>query len=155
MPDLVLRWPHPLLQEPARKVVSFNGHTARVFDMLLEAMDALRAGGLAAPQLGILRRMIVVRRPGGETLELANPQVVLREGSDMRVEVCPSVPEATFGMIRSQRLLVEGADRQGIRRMVEVHGELAGEMEHQLAHLDGVVFQHLVRDRLVAKGPPS
>lgn len=147
------------LQRPAAPVQDFGDDLQRVIDDMIETMYAAPGIGLAAPQVGLPLRLCVidlsVGRRDGEVHVLANPEVVEREGMQLEEEGCLSVPGFTATVARPARVQVRAADRHGEVRTIDGTGLLARALQHELDHLDGVLFldriQGVRRDLLLRK----
>lgn len=143
----VLRLPHPALKQRCRPLEP-SEQFAHVVDDLVDTMRAHpRCVGLAAPQLGELVRVLVVdvsEHPRAESshglIALANPELVLVEGAEVAREGCLSVPELTANVRRATRVVVEGLAPSGEHRRVEAQGFEARCLQHELDHLDGILF---------------
>lgn len=133
----------PTLTKAARPVTVFDRRLHELLDDLAETMENANGAGLAAPQVGILRRVAVVA-DGDEIIELVNPEIVSRSGEQSGVEGCLSVP-GRYGIVtRPNVVRVRAQDRKG--RWFEVEGEelVARGFCHELEHLDG----HLYTERV-------
>lgn len=133
----------PTLTKTARPVTAFNRRLHELLDDLAETMENANGAGLAAPQVGILRRVAVVA-DGNEIIELVNPEIISQSGEQSGVEGCLSVP-GRYGIVtRPNVVRVRAQDRRG--RWFEVEGEelVARGMCHELEHLDG----HLYTERV-------
>ena len=136
--------PHPMLRQKAKRVKNINGSVQRLIGDMIEAMHEAQGVGLAAPQVGVPLRVIVIELPGEETLALVNPQIVKRLGQRPIVEGCLSVPGYRGEIERSIKVVAKGLDRHG--REVRIKGEelMAQVLEHEIDHLNGVLyFDHL------------
>ena len=152
-------YPDPVLKKVAEPVVEFGPELARLVRDMAETMYASDGVGLAAPQVGVSRRLIILDVGSGEergkqVLVLANPEIVSREGEVQWEEGCLSLPSVSLKMRRSARVVVRGQDLEGGE--VEVEGDelLAVALQHEIDHLDGLVlFDRLspVRRRLVLR----
>ncbi|HJA62994.1 MAG TPA: peptide deformylase [Candidatus Intestinimonas stercoravium] len=131
----------PALHKVCRPVTSFDGRLHDLLDDLKETLAAAHGAGLAAPQVGILRRCVVVVDANDEMLELVNPEIVwTSEEQQDGLEGCLSVP-GMWGMVeRPMRVRVRAQDRNGA--FFEAEGEeiVARCFCHELDHLDGHVF---------------
>lgn len=145
----VLRLPHPMLKQTARSLGSSETETVlRVTGDLVDTMLAYeRCVGLAAPQIGERVRLIVVdvsRHPKGESenglIELANPVLVRADGDELGREGCLSVPQLTANVRRATHVVVRGVVPAGAERVVEASGFEARCLQHELDHLDGILF---------------
>jgi peptide deformylase len=155
----IVRFGQTSLQKPASKVVTFDAELDRLIDDMIDTMYAAPGIGLAAPQVGVPLRVCVidlsVGKRGGELLTLINPEFVLREGLQVEEEGCLSVPGFNATVARPARAVVRALDRAGAERVVEGTGLLARALQHELDHLDGVLFldqlRGLKRDLIVRK----
>jgi peptide deformylase len=142
----ILEYPNPLLKEPARPVANITGDVAALVEDMAETMYAAPGIGLAAPQVGVGERVIVLdlrgedEEPGKRLLKLINPVIAEREGEIVWEEGCLSVPDLTAPVKRARRVLVRAWTPE--EREVEVEGEelLAVALQHEIDHLDGTLF---------------
>ncbi len=143
-------FPDPVLKEKAAPVEGVTPEVSAFIDDLLETMRNSPGGvGIAAPQVGISRRIIIVdvsahRRGGQEPnhglLVLANPEVLAMGGKQVVREGCMSVPDYTANVQRAQWVLVDALGRDGERVIVESIGFEAVAIQHEMDHLDGILF---------------
>lgn len=140
----IVLWPHPTLTTPAAPVEVFDEALGAFIDDMAETMYAAQGVGLAANQVDSLQRVTVidcaVDDGPPELLELVNPEVVEREGSLTWEEGCLSFPGLFNDVKRAARVLVRYQDRDGNAREIEGEGLLAVCLQHEIDHLDGVVF---------------
>lgn len=135
------------LRKKARPVTEFNERFHDLLDDMYETMQKDDGVGLAAPQVGILRRAAVIDIGEG-LVELVNPVITERSGDQYGNEGCLSVP-GKYGMVhRPQKVSVEAQDRNGKQIKLEAEGFLAVAVCHELDHLDGVLFIDLA-DRML------
>lgn len=134
------------LKKVCRPVTDFNARLHTLLDDMAETMNDADGVGLAAPQVGILRRAVMVLetnvKPGEEPyiIELINPEITEQEGEQDGPEGCLSVP-GVYGMVkRPQRVVVKAQDRNGAWFEVEGFGLTARAFCHELAHLEGQLF---------------
>ena len=155
----IVRYPVPELQRPAAPVTTFDEELSKLIDDMIETMYAAPGVGLAAPQVGVGLRVCVIDlstgKRGGELITLINPEFVERDGMQLEEEGCLSVPTFTATVARPARAVVRALDRTGAERIVEGDGLLARALQHELDHLDGVLFLHrlrgIKRDMIVRK----
>ncbi len=135
----------PVLAKVCRPVTEMNDHYREVLDDLAETMRSADGVGLAAPQVGILRRMVVVELDG-VLYELVNPEIVRKEGVQYGSEGCLSVPGYVGDVERPMKVTVKALNRYG--EPVEYTGEglLARAFCHELDHLDGVLYTSKAHD---------
>jgi len=131
--DLVLR-------QKARKVPKVDGSIRRLVDDMLDTMRQENGVGLAAPQIGVSLRVVVIQLPDEEPMVLINPEIVKRSGEREVLEGCLSVPGYSGHIKRSTSVTVKGWDRRGKTLRIKGSGLLAQALEHELDHLDGVLF---------------
>ena len=112
---------------------------------MYETMDAADGAGLAAPQVGILRRVVVVDAGEGR-IEMVNPKITLMEGTQGGYEGCLSFPGQSGYVERADHVVVEAQDRKGELHTYDTHGFYARAVQHELDHLDGVVYLTLITD---------
>ncbi len=135
------------LRKKARPVTEFNERFHDLLDDMYETMQKDDGVGLAAPQVGILRKAVVID-VGEGLVELVNPVITDRSGDQYGYEGCLSVP-GKYGMVhRPQKVSVEAQDRNGKKIKLEAEGFLAVAVCHELDHLDGVLFIDLA-DRML------
>ena len=111
----------------------------RFIDDLFETMGAAKGVGLAANQVGVLRRVAVIDAEGFRHV-LINPVVLETSGKDTAEEGCLSIPEIYADVTRPARVVVEATDREGSRVRIEAEGLPARAIQHEIDHLDGILF---------------
>ena len=146
----ILTEDYPELHKKCRPVDNFAARTHQLLDDMIETLKSADGVGLAAPQVGILRRAAIVLEtnvPEGEEeyfIELLNPEIVSVEGEQTGPEGCLSVP-GIFGLVtRPNRVRVRAQDRNGEWFEVEGEGLTARAFCHEVEHLDGHVFREKV-----------
>jgi len=107
---------------------------------MVETMQQTKGVGLAAPQVGVPLRVIVLQMPGEEPVAIINPEVVKRAGEREVVEGCLSIPGYAGEIKRSVSVTVKGWDRQGKPTRIKATGLMAQALEHELDHLNGVLY---------------
>jgi len=155
----IVRYPTADLQKPAAPVTAFDAELERLIDDMIDTMYAAPGIGLAAPQIGVPLRVCVIDlssgKRGGELITLVNPEFVSRDGMQLEDEGCLSVPTFTATVARPARVAVRGRDRRGEEITVDGEGLLARALQHELDHLDGVLFldrlRGIKRDLIVRK----
>jgi len=146
----VLTVPEPVLRQKSKRVKNIDGSIRKLAGDMIETMHASSGVGLAAPQVGVPLRVVVIGMPGEEDFVLINPEVVRRVGERLVTEGCLSVP-GYFGEIqRAQRVTVKGKDLSGKEIRIKAEELLAQALEHEIDHLNGVLYiDHLEsKDRL-------
>ena len=145
----ILRYGAPILHTRAAPVASLTPDIDRLIDDMIETMHAAPGVGLAAPQVGEGLRLCVVDlsvgKRGADLLVLVNPTIRHLEGMQLHEEGCLSVPGIEASVVRPARVTVEALDREGRPRVVEAEGLLARALQHEIDHLDGVLFVDRLR----------
>jgi peptide deformylase len=142
----ILQYPNPMLRELARPVQDIGGDVAQLVEDMAETMYAAPGVGLAATQVGVGQRVIVLdvrnegERPGTRLLKLINPEIAEREGELIWEEGCLSVPELTAPVKRARRILVRAWTPDEKEVQVEADELLAVALQHEIDHLDGKLF---------------
>ena len=149
--------PDPLLKRKAKRVSSIDGSIQRLIDDMLETMPQAGGVGLAAPQIGVSLRVIVLQIPDEEPVALINPEIVKRSGEREVSEGCLSVPGYAGEIKRSLSVTVKGQDRQGKTIRLKATGLMAQALEHELDHLNGVLYVDHIEsnDKLHRIEPPT
>jgi len=141
----ILTAPDPRLKKKAKPVEKVDDGVRRLMAEMLETMYAAPGIGLAAPQVGVGKRVIVldVAREGEpkNPLKLVNPEIVSVSDDDATYEEgCLSVPEHYAEVVRPRAVKVRCLDETGAKREIEAEGLLATCLQHEIDHLDGVLF---------------
>ena len=140
----ILKYPHPLLKKRSREVGQIDGELKKLIQDMTETMYDAGGVGLAAPQVGISKRVIVVDvspiDPQQTFFVMINPEIVSEEGDIDHEEGCLSVPDCLEKVKRKEKIRVLGISPEG--REVEISGEgiLAFALQHEIDHLDGVLI---------------
>jgi peptide deformylase len=136
--------PDPVLRRKAKRVPSIDKQVLQLIDDMVETMRVASGVGLAAPQVGISLRIVVIEIPGNEVITLVNPEIIKREGERSIIEACLSIPGYHGEVKRSAMVKVKALDRQG--KVIRIKGEelLAQALEHEIDHLNGVLYIDLV-----------
>lgn len=151
-------YPDQILRCKAKPVLEFDSHTSALLDEMVNTMRQANGIGLAAVQVGIAKRMIVVDVTAGQNkpLRLLNPRIV-SASDDMNTheEGCLSIPGVTAPVKRPSRVVVEATDDCGEKITIEADDLLATCLQHEIDHLDGILFidriSRLRRRRLLAQ----
>lgn len=128
-----------ILRKHARRVDKFDKRLAVLLDDMADTMYEADGVGLAAPQVGILKRCVVID-VGEGLIELVNPEILSAEGEVVDVEGCLSVPGRRATVARPEKVRVHAQDRKGKHIEIEGEGLLARCLCHELDHLDGVLY---------------
>jgi len=144
----------PTLNKTSRPVVKFDNRLHVLLDDMAETLNTSNGVGLAAPQVGVLRRVVLVVEtnvPGGEEefiIELINPEIISAEGEQRGSEGCLSVPDQ-FGIVtRPEKVTVRAQDRYGNWFEREGEGLTARCFCHEIDHLNGILFTSLAERML-------
>jgi len=136
----------PILRKTARPVEAVNARTLKILDDLVETLyDEEGRAGLAAPQIGILRRLLVMDCGEG-LIELINPEIVEMNGEQTGPEACLSYPGYYGYVKRADHVKVKTLNRQGETVILEGEGYLARCMQHEIDHLNGILFVDHIQD---------
>ncbi len=153
----ILTYPDPALRHRARPVDSIDDALRQLAADMAQTMYAAKGIGLAATQVGQARRLLVMDlSTEGDALQvMVNPQILVRDGSQISEEGCLSVPEVFETVERAERITVRFLDLDGEIQQLEVDGLLAVCVQHEIDHLDGKLFvdylSRLKQDRLRKK----
>jgi peptide deformylase len=145
----ILRYGEHPLHHAAAEVTTFDDSLERLIDDMIETMYAAPGVGLAAPQVGVPLRVFVAdvsagRDPDGLVV-MVNPTFVERDGMQLEEEGCLSVPGFNATVVRPARTVLRGLDRHSTEQTIEGTGLLARAFQHEMDHLDGVVFVDRLR----------
>lgn len=134
--------PNPVLRKKARPVQKINASVKKLIEDMVETMYDAPGIGLAAPQVGVSKRIIVVDVRDGKTglLKLINPEIVHAEGRITWTEGCLSIPGYVGDVDRFKKVKVTALDEDGRRVWIEAEDLLAVCLQHEIDHLDGVLY---------------
>ena len=135
----ILRLGDETLRKKSHPVTKIDRRTIGLLKDMAETMYAADGCGLAAPQVGILRRMVVID-VGDGLIELINPEIIESEGEEIGVEGCLSVPGRRGTVKRPTKVVVRALDKKGREIELTAEGFLARAVCHELDHLDGTVY---------------
>ena len=155
----ILKYGDSVLHEQAKPVDAITPEIERLIDDMIETMYAAPGVGLAAPQVGVPLRVIVVDvslgRDASGPIVMVNPEFVERDGMQLEEEGCLSVPGFNATVVRPARVVLRGLDRSGAEHQREGSGLLARAFQHEMDHLDGTLFvdrlRGIKRDLIVRK----
>lgn len=129
-----------VLRQKAKKVPVIDSSIQKLIDNMIETMQQANGVGLAAPQVGVSLRVIVIQMPGEPPIAIVDPEIVERAGVQEVTEGCLSVPGYYGEIKRSAQVTVKGKDRQGKRMKIKAIGLMAEALEHEIDHLNGIVY---------------
>jgi len=146
----VIKYPDPVLAKRGEDVTVFDAKLKKLVDEMFDSMYAAQGIGLAAPQINISKRLAIVdvsfKKNPEEKIVLINPEIIDRSGKQVEEEGCLSLPEIREKVSRAEWVKVKAQDVTG--KWIEVEGEelLARALQHEIDHLDGILFiDHLSR----------
>jgi peptide deformylase len=138
---LIVKHPDEVLRERAQEVTKFNSNLHKLLDDMADTMYDADGVGLAAPQVGILKRVIVVDvGDEHELIEMVNPEIIHKEGEQLGPEGCLSIPGLQGDVRRSNRIVIRGQDRNGNPIQYDCTEFLSRAFQHEIDHLDGKLF---------------
>ena len=155
----IVKYPDPVLAKRGEDVTDFGEDLKTLVEEMFESMYAAHGIGLAAPQIGLSQRLTVIdvsfKKDPADKLVLINPEIIEREGKQFEEEGCLSLPEIREKVNRAAKVKVRAQNVEG--EWFEVEGEelLARALQHEIDHLDGVLFidrlSRLKRDLVIRK----
>ncbi len=155
----IVKYPDPVLERPAEPVTEFNDELRKFVDDMFESMYAAKGIGLAAPQVGVSKRITVVdlsfKEKPQDKIVLINPEITVREGKQYEEEGCLSLPDIREKVTRAAKVTVRAQNVKG--DWFEMDGEelLSRAFQHEIDHLDGILFfrrvSTLKRDLILRK----
>jgi peptide deformylase len=140
----IVKYPDPVLSRPGEPVTEFNAELHKLIADMFESMYAGQGVGLAAAQVGVSKRIVVIDLSVGkqpkDKLVLVNPEIILREGRQYEEEGCLSFPDIGEKVVRAAKVRIRAQDAKG--KWYEMDGEqlLARCFQHEIDHLDGMLF---------------
>ena len=140
----IVKYPEESLIRPSETIRDFNGELRQLAEDMLETMYAAPGIGLAAPQVGVNRRMVVIDPTAGEEIGhqmiLINPEILEESGMQKEEEGCLSLPGLTAIVRRPMRIKVNAFDLEGKPLEIEAESLLARVLYHEIDHLDGILY---------------
>jgi peptide deformylase len=140
----ILVWPNPVLKQKAKPVARVDDDVRQLIKDMFESMYAADGVGLAAPQIGVLKNVIVLdttpRQPDSKAVAMVNPEILSYEGKLVYKEGCLSVPGEAEDVDRAAVITVRFLDEQGDEQTLRCDGLLAVAVQHETDHLKGVMF---------------
>ncbi len=140
----IVKFPDPILQRASAPVTEFDDELRKLVADMFESMYAAQGIGLAAPQIGIAKRLTVIdlsnKKEPKDKIVLINPEITLQEGKQLEEEGCLSLPEIRDKVRRSARVIVKAQDEFGKWKEYEGTELLARAFQHEIDHLNGVLF---------------
>ncbi len=136
----ILGFDHAILREKTKRVGRVDDSIRRLLDDLAETMIAAPGAGLAAPQIGVALRVCVVKGDDNQIHQLVNPELVKGSGTQVGYEGCLSYPGWVGEVARLDTVVVKGLNRKGKAMRIKAEGFTARAFQHELDHLDGILF---------------
>jgi peptide deformylase len=140
----ILIWPDPVLKQKAQPVAKVDASLRKLVSDMFETMYAADGVGLAAPQIGVLQRVIVLdttpRQPESKPIAMINPEIIAAEGETTYTEGCLSIPGEAEDVDRAARVTVRFLDVDGQEQTLECDGLLSIAVQHESDHLEGTLF---------------
>ena len=132
--------PDSVLREKAKKVTLFNESLQNLVEDMIDTMRYANGVGLAANQVGVLLRVVVIEIPEEEVIVLINPEIIKVEGERTVDEGCLSIPGYRGELTRSVKVRVKALDREGKALRIRAEGLLAQALEHEIDHINGILY---------------
>jgi peptide deformylase len=140
----IVKFPDPILQRPTEPVTAFDGDLRTLVDDMFESMYVAHGIGLAAPQIGIPKRLTVIdlsfQKNPEDKIALINPEVVTKEGKIYEEEGCLSLPDIREKVARAAKVKIRAQDLEGNWFERDADDLLARAFQHEIDHLDGILF---------------
>ena len=152
---IIVKDPDPVLREIAKPVPNVTSNIQKLLRDMADTMYDAGGVGLAAPQIGISKRVIVVDPHDEETglIEMVNPEIISADGEQLGPEGCLSIPGLNGEVVRKQSITVKGLDYNGNELIIEAEDFLARIFQHEIDHLNGILFTDIAEN--VYKIPPQ
>jgi len=153
----------PRLRQKAVRIRTIDEDVRRLAQDMWDTLEAAEGVGLAAPQVGVLRRLIIVSIPAGFEheddpeikLTLVNPEIIKASGRQVGPEGCLSIPNWVGDVPRAMNVTVRARDLQDREVRIKAHGFLARVLQHEIDHLDGILFIDRVEDKSTLRYVPD
>lgn len=129
----------PILRKKSRKIDKVNDRLLTLIEDMVDTMYKEEGIGLAAPQVGILKKVVVIDIGDGP-IKMINPEIVFQDGESIDVEGCLSIPNKSGKVKRPEKVKVKYMDIEGNMKTIEGAGLLARALCHELDHLEGVLY---------------
>lgn len=141
---IIVKEPDEVLHKKAKEVTKITPNVQKLLDDMADTMYDAEGVGLAAPQVGILKRLIVIDA-GDEhgLIKMINPEIMESEGEQFGPEGCLSIPGWNGDVRRAEKVTVKGLDREGKELIITGTGLLARAFQHEIDHLNGVLFTEI------------
>ncbi|HOB08455.1 MAG TPA: peptide deformylase [Limnochordia bacterium] len=147
----VIKAGDPILRQPTQPVTRITKRVSRLIEDMIETMYAVDGVGLAAPQVGVSKKIAVID-VGEGPIALINPKIIEGSGEDIDVEGCLSVPGKQAYVKRMATVKVQALNEKGKPVQIEAEGLLARALQHEIDHLNGILFTDLVDEKDIFEG---
>ena len=147
----VIKAGDPVLRQPTQPVTRITKRVSRLIQDMFETMYAEDGVGLAAPQVGVSKKIAVID-VGEGPITLINPKVINGFGEDIDVEGCLSIPGKKAYVKRLAQVKVEALNEKGRSVLIEAEGMLARALQHEIDHLNGILFTDLIDEKEIFEG---
>jgi peptide deformylase len=139
---VIVKDPDPILREISKPVPKITPNIHKLLDNMADTMYDARGVGLAAPQIGILKRVIVIDtgEEDAELIEMINPEITASSGKQLGPEGCLSIPKLNGDVNRFDKITVKGLNRHGEEIIIHAEEFLARVFQHEIDHLNGILF---------------
>lgn len=137
--NLIRKYGDPILREVCKPVGKVSETERKIFTTMIELMDSNEGIGLAAPQIGISRRIIVAKFDS-YLLKLIDPRIIEKKGEEILTEGCLSIPEVYIKVPRAKKIKVQALDEDGKTRVIQADGMLSRIIQHEVDHLNGILI---------------
>ena len=141
-----------ILHRKARPVRVITRDIRSLIDQMFMTLEHAHGLGLAAPQIGVSER-ILIAEVDQQKIVLVNPEILRQEGETVATEACLSIPGLLGDVPRASRIVVRGRNRHNRGVKIEAEGLLARVLQHEIDHLDGILFPQRVRDKKSLRSP--
>ncbi len=143
---------HEILRKKSKSVEEVDDRIRKILDDMAETMyNTENGGGLAAPQVGLLKRLVVIDMGQG-LIKLVNPQIITQEGEQEVIEGCLSIPDVWGKVRRPRNVTVEALNENGEKIVLTGTGDMAKCFCHEIDHLEGILFTDLVTEYIRPRG---
>ena len=133
-----------VLRKKAKEIADFNHNLKKITDDMLETMHHFKGIGLAAPQVGILERIIVTdvssQEQGSQSMVFVNPRIIESWGEKIYEEGCLSIPGVNENILRPEKIFLHYQDIDGKKKTAEFESWMARVLQHEIDHLNGILF---------------
>lgn len=142
---IIIKDTDPLLRKTSKPVEEIKPRIHKLLDDMADTMYDAEGVGLAAPQISILKRIVVIDIGEG-LIELINPEIITKDGEQFGPEGCLSIPGIIGNVKRAESVKVKAIDRNGEEFIIEGTGLLARALQHEIDHLNGILFTDIAEE---------